>query len=403
MIFYNLIYRILRFIIIIVSPLSSLKTKAWIELRFNQEIFQLSVDSKALKIWIHASSGEIEYAKGFIRDFKKAHPQSQIFVSYSSLSAVSLFKNIANEVTAFFPLNWDITEDNTKLINFINPQIIIFSRTDFWPNLIHQAKNKDIKLAAIAVNPRVSFLSYLRLKLTCKSFDFISCVDFEQITFLKQALPQTEVRFIPDTRYDQVFFRLKQKSLVELNPNKKLITFGSTWPKDEEILSPVCKQLLEQNFSIVWAPHDPKNSQKLFESLAQNMPEKRIIKFTNFNDQADFDILILDRVGLLADFYRFSKLSFVGGSFVSKVHSVMEPLCAGNFVIVGPYYQNNPEAVAFKKRKFVLSVRSVDEFLAAVQYFDDHTDKLSDLRLQTESLKGGSLKTLQAIEEILKF
>jgi 3-deoxy-D-manno-octulosonic-acid transferase len=403
MIFYNLLYRFLRFIIIIASPLWNAKTKAWITLRFNKEIFKTAVDEKAMKIWIHASSGEIEYAKGLIRDFKKAHPQSQIFVSYSSLSAPSLFKNIANEVTAFFPLNWDITEDNVKLLNFINPQILIFSRTDFWPNLINQAKRKNIKLAAIAANPKISILSSALLKFTCKSFDFFSCVEEEQVDFLKQVLPHTEVRYIPDTRFDQVFFRLNQNSLVELSSTKKLMTFGSTWPKDEEVLMQVTQKLLDLDFSLVWAPHDIKHAQSLFETLSQQLPEKKIVKLADFNNQSDFDILIVDRIGVLADFYRFSKLSFVGGSFVSKVHSVMEPLCAGNFVIVGPFYQNNPEAIAFKKIKLVKTVSNADEFLAAVQYFEDNKDQIKELKLRTESKQGGSLKTLQAIEEILKF
>ena len=74
-------------------------------------------------------------------------------------------------------------------------------------------------------------------------------------------------------------------------------------------------------------------------------------------------ILILDEIGLLADVYRYSSLAFIGGSFVSKVHSVMEPLCALNPVIVGPFYENNPEAVQFQKLNSVFTVSSTEQFL----------------------------------------
>lgn len=402
MIIYNLLYHFLRFILLLSSPFLGKKTKAWVTLRNNKDIFKTPVDPKTQKIWIHASSGEIEYAKGLIRDYKKAYPQCQIFVSYSSLSATALFKNITNEVTAFFPLNWDIKSDNSKLLDFITPQILIFSRTDFWPNLITQAHKKNVKLAAIATNPKMTFLSSQLLKFFCKSFDFFSCVEEEQVQYLKSLLPNTEVRYIPDTRFDQVFFRLNQNSLVQLNQNKKLMTLGSTWPKDEEILKQAAEKLLDKNFSLIWAPHDVKHAQSLYADLTKLLPAKKIIKLADYQPQMDFDILIVDRIGILADFYRFSKLSFVGGSFVARVHSVMEPLCAGNFVIVGPHYQNNPEAMAFKKIKLVKTVNNANEFLAAVQYFEENKDQLKELKLRTESKQGGSLKTVQAIAEILK-
>lgn len=402
MIFYNLIYHLLRSILLLASPFLGAKTKGWVILRSNQDIFKTQVDSHTQKIWIHASSGEIEYAKGLIRDYKKAYPQSQIFVSYSSLSATSLFKNITAEVTAFFPLNWDITNDNAKLLDFIRPDILIFSRTDFWPNLISQAKKRKIKLATIAANPKTTFLSSQWLKFACKDFDFFSCVEEEQVAFLKRLLPNAVVRYIPDTRFDQVFFRLNQNSLVQLDANKKLMTFGSTWPKDEEVLKQAADKLLQKGFSLIWAPHDIKHADSLFNELSKLLPGQKIVKLADYPATAEFDILVVDRIGVLADFYRFSKLSFVGGSFVSRVHSVMEPLCAGNFVIVGPYYQNNPEAIAFKKMKLVKTVNNAEEFLAAVQYFEDNKDQLKELKLRTESKQGGSLKTVQAIAEILK-
>ena len=41
----------------------------------------------------------------------------------------------------------------------------------------------------------------------------------------------------------------------------------------------------------------------------------------------------------------------------------MEPLCALNTVIVGPYHQNNPEAVQFIKLNAVFTVNSAEQFL----------------------------------------
>lgn len=403
MIIYNLIYRFLRALVLAFAPVLDKKTKAWIELRNNQEIFKISANQNSQRIWIHASSGEIEYAKSLIREYKTTYPDSQIFVSYSSLSAPSLFKNITNEVTAFFPLNWDTTSNNKKLIDFIKPQIIIFSRTDYWPNLIRLAQGQNIKLATIAANPKKTFLNSIWLKFCCSNFNFISCVEENQVSYMQNHLPKTKVVYIPDTRFDQVFHRLQQNALVQLDTNKKRITFGSTWPKDDAIIKPITKELLDKGYSLIWAPHDVKYAEVLHSELKNQWPANKILKLTEYKPNEDFDILVVDRIGVLADFYRYSNISFVGGSFVSRVHSVMEPLCAGNFVIVGPHYSNNPEAIAFKKLSLVKSVSNSEQFIEAVNYFEKNQEQLKELKLRTESKKGGSLKTVQAIAEILKF
>ena len=403
MIFYSLLYNFLRFLVLLLAPFLDQKTKAWIRLRNNQDIFKTSISAASQRLWIHASSGEIEYAKSFIREFKKSNPQSQIFVSYSSLSAPQLFKNIASEVTQFFPLNWDTTSDNTKLLEFIKPHILIFSRTDYWPNLIKQAEKRNIKLATIAANPKQSVMNALWLKFCCSQFKFFSCVDESQVQYLQKLLPKTLVEYIPDTRFDQVFHRLQQSPLIQLNTNKKTITFGSTWPKDDDVIKPIALNLIEQGYALIWAPHDIKHAEELLTDIKKLLPTKSVLKLADHNPTQPFDVLIVDRIGVLADFYRYSAISFVGGSFVSRVHSVMEPLCAGNFVIVGPHYTNNPEAIAFKNLSLVKSVSSKEQFLEAVNYFEKNQDQLKELKLRTESKKGGSLKTVKAIAEILKF
>jgi 3-deoxy-D-manno-octulosonic-acid transferase len=74
------------------------------------------------------------------------------------------------------------------------------------------------------------------------------------------------------------------------------------------------------------------------------------------------NVFLIDKIGYLADCYRFADLAFVGGSFKEKIHSVMEPLCCGLPVLSGPYYANNPEAIKYLGR-VVFSVKNNQEFL----------------------------------------
>lgn len=401
---YNLCYCSLKFLLLLLSPILNKKTSDWINLRDDQSLFQYTPKTiQNKKIWIHASSGEIEYAKGLIRELKKSDKDIQIFVSYSSLSAPKLFKNIQNEVDCFFSLNWDTKKDNLKIINFLKPNLLIFSRTDFWPNLIYWADQSQIKLAAIAVYPKMNLFSRFILKNFCQKFNFVSCVDADHMPELQKILPQTYVTSIPDTRFDQVYYRLSQKTQIELPSNLKLITFGSTWPKDDKVLMKACPALFDKKYSIAWAPHDILHALDLKNQLCVLFPNKKIQLLNEYpGKQIDFDLLIINQIGFLADIYRFSKISFVGGSFVKKVHSVMEPLCANNFVIVGPHHQNSPEALKFKKKKFVKSVQNEDEFTEAVQDFELSENQKPQLKDFTEKHQGGSAKTLQMILNLLK-
>ena len=79
---------------------------------------------------------------------------------------------------------------------------------------------------------------------------------------------------------------------------------------------------------------------KLYSSLADNA-----------NDSAN--VLIIDKVGLLADLYRYSKVAYVGGGFSRGVHSVIEPAVYNVHIGFGPNIEMLDEA------KELLNINSV--------------------------------------------
>ena len=82
-------------------------------------------------------------------------------------------------------------------------------------------------------------------------------------------------------------------------------------------------------------------------------------KRLNFLETPDEDSpLIMDRVGLLAELYRYSSITFVGGSFKSRVHNVLEPAAYANAILVGPLIQNSFEAT--EMYRLGLGLTSVD-------------------------------------------
>ena len=394
---YRIAYFLLKYLICILKPFLSNDLKKWIDLR-NKKINTTLSNHK--KIMFHAASGEIEYIKSVIREFKNRHPDVEIILTYSSPSAEKLFTNLQSEVTAFIPLPWDTPTRIQNLLMQLKPELIVFSRTDFWPELIYQAHKKNIPLIGVSMYPRFGFFQNIWLKFILKKFSLLTAVSEATCKQLESLLPNKNMTYLPDTRFDQVIHRLNSQSKIELITNKKVVVFGSTWPEDERILVECVDQILKNNFRIVWCPHDVSKSR--IEALTEQLKKYSVSKFSDGTTTINFetDVLILDQIGFLADAYRFSQISFVGGSFKTKVHSVMEPLCAGNTVIIGPYYKNNPEAVQFLEKKYVYTVSNSTEFLSVFENIQKG-NQASEIKNTMIRISGSSEKMAILISEYL--
>lgn len=421
---YRFFYNVLRFFAQALKPLFSQSLQNWLNLRQTdpQQVLSNAMTAdrnstkkiKDTRLLFHASSGEIEYIKSLIREIKSQRPEIKLFVSYSSPSAEKLFSNIQDSVEAFMPLPWDRPCEITSFLDLLKPHALIFSRTDFWPELITQAKKKNIPLIGVSLftaNHPLGLLQKIWLRFVLKDFEFLTAVTEKTTQSFKNLFPSKEIYFFPDTRFDQVFHRLSQESkipaaaqlaLTANSPSKKkTIVFGSTWPEDEAVLLPCLTALIEKNFQIIFAPHDVSPTR--ISSLQKKMVHYKTILFSDLLTTLpppQFDILLLDRVGYLADMYRLSDYAFVGGSFKKKVHSVMEPLCAGNRVILGPYYHNNPEAVHYvtlADQSPIHVVHSREEFLAAIDLFNSTPVAKDYIQSEMQKNQGASKSICELI------
>lgn len=382
--FYRVLYFILKSLALVLRPVLPADLQSWIQLR--QKSFRLDTPLQNT-IWFHASSGEIEYCKFIIRQMKNKNPQSSIVVTYSSPSAEKLFQNIADVVDIFAPLSWDSPTGVHKMLHFLNPKLMVFSRTDLWPELITQAHQRKIPLALVAFNPQMQSASVLKrftYRWLLKSFSYVSCVEHQDALALQTLLqiPTTQIRADGDTRFDQVFHRLEQPSKIDIASTEKIFVLGSTWPQDEAVWLPVLPLLRDDHIKVILSPHHVgadsiqqishklKQHGLLFETLTaaqqamkKNKAESEPAGATS-SVSINRDVLLIDQIGVLADCYRFASAAFVGGSFKDKVHSVMEPLCCGLHVMVGPYHENNPEALRYRGQ-FVTDLGAASKIIPA--------------------------------------
>ena len=360
---YRILHFMLKIILVIVKPLLNTKLKAWLSLR-SKKFEKTKTFSNSY--WFHASSGEIEYCKSVILLLKLQKPDAQIVVTFSSPSAERLFYNITDFVDQFIPLPWDQPAPLNELIDYINPRVLVFSKTDLWPELITQVKRRNIKIGVISFGSNLNFINTYFLP----QLDFISCIDDELKDKLMNLGQLKNITADGDTRFDQVFHRLEQKSKIEVTTESKVFICGSTWPADENVLFEAFSELIGAGFKIILSPHEvaPANIERVQKELLRRNISFQLLGFEPdpTNIKFEKDVLIIDKIGFLADAYRFGDIAFVGGSFRDKIHSVMEPLCCGLPVITGPHFQNNLEAVSYLNR-FVFAVEAASDIVSTIK------------------------------------
>jgi 3-deoxy-D-manno-octulosonic-acid transferase len=358
-------------------------------------------------LWVHAASGEIEYARPVFREWKRRHPEIPLLVTYTSPSAIRILENLS-EVEAWGPAPWEFPSHLKEFLARFQPRALLVARTDLWPVMTEEtaAQKIPILLFSATFAKGSSRLKGLGRILTARSLSqlaglqVVSAEDEKNLDGLCGGLP---LKIAGDTRFDQVLHRLENPKPLpnELVSNQHpVLVAGSTWPEDEEVLLPAFAAA--KMGKLLLAPHEIRGDrlsalEKKLKSLG--LGSQRFSKGGAWTE----DVLLLDQVGILAELYTRGDLAFVGGSFRKQVHSVMEPLAAGLRVMVGPFHANNREALSFqneiaKGHPVVTVVRNLTDIAEVLGLAMDRAAR-EDIRALVKSKRGATEEVLHWCEE----
>jgi len=375
-------------------------------------------------ILIHAASGEIEYAKSVIRELTTLNLNKKILVTYSSPSFKRLFSECENILCCVLPFDFSFLIN--RFFKKYNVKLILVARSDLWPELARSAQKSKIPLIYFSVTQgrsrsQLSLLKSRYLKELYQLASHIYTVSEDDLNnILTFSHNSIRISVLGDTRFDQALYRVKNPK--PLPPQFEFIvtqglvlTLGSTWPEDEKNWLPILSDVLNTTHIklILIAPHEPSaahlNELEIQLNL-KNLNVKRLSQVKTSSSTAS--IILIDQTGILAEVYLKSDLAFIGGSFKSKVHSVMEPLAAGLMICVGPFYHNNREAIAFSNKitldhslKIVTPVHSPNEILAwcskaSLSLFNKKVN--ASIKQEVQSLTGASRSLAMEVKKILE-
>ena len=331
-------------------------------------------------IWFHAASlGEYEQGLPVMEAIKAHYPNHKIVLSFFSPSGYEVRKNnkIA-DVTVYLPL--DTPQNAERFIRKINPELVFFIKYEYWPNYLKVLADKQIKTYLISGVFRENQLffkwygGFYRKALDAFTYFF---VQNESSKTLLMQLGKTNVMVSGDTRFDRVATILEKDNLLdfigEFKNNTQTVVVGSSWPKDEALL---VNYLNQSTHALKWiiAPHNIKPEQ--IKSLAQSITKKTVLfSEREGKNLADYEVFIIDTIGILTKIYSYADLAYVGGGFGHPgVHNLLEPATFGVPIICGPHYSHFAEATALVQMGGCVSIQSPKELQEALDTLIQNPD-----------------------------
>jgi 3-deoxy-D-manno-octulosonic-acid transferase len=305
-------------------------------------------------VWLHAPSvGEALMAGAIAAAFREQNPLSQIAFTFFSPSAERVASKTGADVATCLP--WDVRADVRRSLAALRPDVVAFIRTEVWPTLAREAKRSGARVALLnaplaAGSSRLQPFARRLLRGAYADLDAVGVVSEQDVQrFAALHVSADRLRVTGDARFDQVHDRVRQLDrahplLHALLAGQPIIVAGSTWPADDAVLLDAWQRSPVQGMRLVIAPHEPTSAHIAALETALDRHQLRHARIDHVLAGADAPVLIVDRVGLLADLYSVALAAYVGGGFGDAgLHSVIEPAALGVPVLFGPEHGNAVE------------------------------------------------------------
>ncbi|HTM10695.1 MAG TPA: 3-deoxy-D-manno-octulosonic acid transferase [Verrucomicrobiae bacterium] len=306
----------------------------------------------ARPLWLHAASvGEVVAAKELIAACKARFPERKILLSTFTTTGRDVARQSAGaDACVLLPLDhpWIVR----RSLACLNPAMLVLLETELWPNLLRLCYDRGVP--TVLLSGRLSARSFRRYFLLRR---FFSRVVSRLTAVGMQSAEDAEriKRLGADPRRVAITGNLKRAAQAhppegrisgrelgcKMDSGAAVLVAGSTHDGEDEIIVEAFRDL-KKSFPalvLVLAPRHPQRFADVERFLKAS--GLRYIKRTEMNGEPIADILFLDTLGELADFYSIADLAFVGGSLVAAGgHNVLEPARCRKPVFFGPYTAN---------------------------------------------------------------
>ena len=313
-------------------------------------------------IWFHACSvGETLSLQPLVRFLHQRFPEARFVFSTITQTGQAIaarsFAAYGQGNTFYFPV--DLASIIKRVLDRVQPAMIVIIDTEIWPNLVNQAHRRGIPV--VLANGRISAASfrYYRwakpvLRKVFRNYTLLMMQSEEDARRITQIGASPEKLMVTgNIKFDKSLVEQETKESTDraleadfcsADPKAPLIVAGSTHPGEEEILLEVLRRVrsfpeLGQT-RLLLAPRHPERFDEVAGLILRSgFTVRRRTDRTGSPDGAD--ILLLDTLGDLAAAYRLATVVFVGGTLIRHGgHSILEPALHSKAIVLGPSMEN---------------------------------------------------------------
>jgi 3-deoxy-D-manno-octulosonic-acid transferase len=355
-----------------------LRRGLFIRLRAGLAGRRFKLDRNKGVILVHCVSvGEVAGAVSLIEALETSCPQYQVVVSTTTPQGMETAKRrLPGRTLTDFP--FDFSFSVARFLDRLAPDIIALMELEAWPNFLRAAQLR--KIPVVLANGRLTELSLRRyMKMSFFSRDVFSRIDRYLVQsdeyrqrFQRLGVAEDKIAVAGNIKFDSVRIEADKekverfRNLFGIEPDDEVLLGGSTYGKEEEILTGIYMNLKgsRAQLRLILAPRQLDRMSEV-KSIIEKAGLKYALRSELDKQKPDNlreRVIVLDTVGELADAYALGSIVFVGGSLVDRGgHNIVEPAALGVPTLFGPYtYHFN------QSTRFLLDAR------AAVMVKDAH-------------------------------
>lgn len=313
---------------------------------------------------------------------------------------------------------WDRAAFVSKALDSIKPSIFITAETELWPNMLWCCRDRGIP--SFLINGRISDRTWGRInthwgrkaaKGAYSLFTSLFLRDAEDEARLAAAgVSVAKMHVMGDSKVDALLARRNAGARDAWaqkfgEPQRPIFIAGSTHTGEEEKVLNAFEKLraAAPEARLIIAPRHPERAAAAAElALAKKYKTALLSALTS-----GWDVLIIDRIGVLFDIYGTAFAAFVGGSFADKGgQNILEPFSWGVPLQYGPHMEDFAQASrAFISMGAAVQVKDEEELASVwadlVKKGPQREKWLELSREYFEKSRGASMRTWKIIKAYL--
>ena len=330
----------------------------------------LEPDRTRQTVWMHGSSaGEIDLLRVLVGQIEDLAGDHRIVVSAFSISGYTVAKKaFPAHPVIYFPFDFSFVVRG--FLKAIEPGLIVLVESELWPNFISAAHSAAIPVCV--VNARISeksFRWHQRVPLSpfvLRKLELLATQTEEDAArFRALGVTPERLHVTGNMKYDRCntgderenhALRDTLRDRYGVASDMPVLIGGSVHRGEDRVLVTVYKQLIDsgRDLRLVLVPRYPAEAPAVLGELDNlELHGVRKTELTRREDEVFHDpsqVLVVDTMGELRQFYAMSDIAYVGGSLHYRGsnkggHNLMEPAVLGLAVLFGPHNYSFRETV----------------------------------------------------------